>query len=107
MPLGLRISLLASATLARSWVRWAAIVSTLPYLAVTGVAAWWGIEVRQRDREVAAYEAATHQILDHDQVVNGLSLPIGTAVEWRDIDHSRLAMASPPSKVALFGLWVS
>ncbi len=107
VALGFGIGLLVIAVLARGWVRRAAIVSALPCLAVTGFAAWWGIEVRERDRDTAVYEAATHQVLDHDQMVNGLSLPAGTAVEWQDVDHSQLAMASPPDLMTLFGLRVS
>lgn len=87
VTLGFGIGLLALATFGRGWVRWLALVGVLPCLAATAIAAWWGMEARQRDRETAVYEAAINQVLDRDQVVNGIALPAGTAVQWRDVEH--------------------
>ncbi len=107
VALGGALGLVALAVLARGWIRRLALVTAVPCLSVTAVAGWWGLEARQRDREAVAFEARRHQILDSDRVVDGLSLPAGTTIEWLDVDHHRLESASPLAPLMLFGLRVS
>ena len=80
MTLAVAMILLALAVLTRGWARWAAITAALPCLALLAVAASWGIDARQRDRDTAAYEARVNQVLNRDQVVDGLDLPAGTVL---------------------------
>ncbi len=107
VALGLGLSFLALAVFARRWLRWVSLLIALPCLAATLVAAWWGIDRWRQDRETAVFEAKIHQVLERDQVIEGLALPAGTALQWRDVDHRQLRMASPPDPVVLFGLHVS
>ena len=107
VALGLGVGLLVLAVFGRGWIRWLALVGVLPCLAATAIAAWWGMEARQREREAAAFEAKVNQVLDSDQVLNGIALPAGTAVQWQDVDHRQLGMASPPDPILLFSLRIT
>lgn len=105
--LGAAVPLLFVSVFMRGWVRWAALVAALPCLAVTGVAAWWALGDRQRDAQLAEFEARTHQTLEQYAVAGGLKLPAGTELRWSDVDHLHLQTASPPAPVLLFGVHVS
>ena len=92
---------------ARGWVRGMAAVAALACGAVVGVAAWWSVDARERDRAAAAFEVATQEVLDRDRVVDGIPLPAGSALTWWDVHHARLHFASPPKPAAVFGMHVT
>lgn len=102
---GLVLAIVAVA--ARGWVRGVAIVLVIPCVVILSTAAWWGLDARKRDRETAAFEAETHEVLDRDRVVNGIPLPAGTAVEWTGVDRAQLKNADPPEPFLVFGLRIS
>lgn len=104
VALAIGIGLLILAKLAHGWIRWTALVAALPCLTSPAVAAWWAFQARERDQEAAAFEARTHQTLNRPAIISGLPLPAGTDVQWQDVGHRQLAMASPPHPISLFGL---
>lgn len=101
------VILLLLAALTRGWLRWIALVASLPCLAIIAFAAWSAINGWQRDAESDEFEVRTHQVLDRDQEVSGLKLPAGTELQWWDVDHRELRSAYPPTPMLLFGMHVS